>query len=319
MEWDEQRLGRYLKLRDLNVLLTVARCGSMGKAAAQLCVSQPAISKTIADMEYALGVRLLDRGPQGVEPTIYARALLDRGLVAFDELKQAMKHIEFLADPTVGELRIGTSIVVATSLVNSVLGQLTRRYPRIVFHLLIADPDMACRALEERKVDLLALHINEPVVKDRIQAEVLYDEPFVIVGGARNPWIRRSRIELADLMNEPWTLPPPDSLFGSVIVEAFRASGLDFPWATVIANTSPARIALVASSRFLTIIPYSLLTFRANHPALKRLPVDLPTATRPVGIFTLKNRTLGPVAQLFVDCARTVAKSMSDQPRPRRA
>src|SRR6266566_2547225 len=310
MDWDEQRLGRHLKLRDLNVLLAVAKCGSMGKAAVQLSVSQPAISKVIAEMEHTLGVRLLDRSPLGVEPTIYARALLDRGVIAFDELRQALKHIEFLADPSVGELRIGTSIVVATSLVNSVLGQLTRRYPRIVFHLLVADPDMASRALEERKVDLLALHINEQV-KEHLQAEVLYDEPFVIVAGARNPWIRRSRIELADLMNEPWTLPPPDSLFGSVIVEAFRASGLDFPRTTVIANTSPARIALVASSRFLTIIPYSLL---ANHPALKRLPVDLPTATRPVGIFTLKNRTLGPVAQLFIDCARTVAKSMSDQP-----
>src|SRR5882672_7099736 len=99
MEWDEQRLGRHLKLRDLNVLLTVARCGSMGKAAVQLCVSQPAISKTIADMEYALGVRLLDRGPQGVEPTIYGRALLKRSVAVFDELKQSVRDIESLGDP----------------------------------------------------------------------------------------------------------------------------------------------------------------------------------------------------------------------------
>src|SRR5215831_9363741 len=68
MDWDEQRLGLHLKLRDLNVLMTVARCGSMGKAAAQLSVSQPAISKAIAEMEYTLGVPLLDRSPRGVEP-----------------------------------------------------------------------------------------------------------------------------------------------------------------------------------------------------------------------------------------------------------
>src|SRR6266849_10002325 len=142
MDWDEQRLGRHLKLRDLNVLLTVARCGSMGKAAVQLSVSQPAISKVIAEMEHTLGVRLLDRGPRGVEPTIYARALLDRGLVAFDELKQAMKHIEFLADPTVGELRIGANPVLAAGLVAAVIDQLSRQYPRIVFHLLEADPAM---------------------------------------------------------------------------------------------------------------------------------------------------------------------------------
>ena len=107
MEWDAQRLGRHLKLRDLNVLLTVARCGSMGKAAAQLSVSQPAISKTIADMEYSLGVRLLDRGPQGVEPTIYGRALLDRGLVAFDELRQAVKHISSSPTPRLAKYGLG--------------------------------------------------------------------------------------------------------------------------------------------------------------------------------------------------------------------
>src|SRR5712671_4206509 len=150
MEWDAPRIGRYLKLRDLNVLLTVARCGSMGKAAAQLSVSQPAISKAIADMEYTLGVRLLDRSPQGVEPTIYGRALLDRGLAVFDELRQAMKQIDFLADPTAGELRIGATIVVATGFVTAVLDQLSRRYPCIVFHLLAGEAGVSYRALEER-------------------------------------------------------------------------------------------------------------------------------------------------------------------------
>jgi DNA-binding transcriptional LysR family regulator len=79
MSWNERRISRQLKLRDLHVLMTVARCGSMSKASSQLSVCQPAISKAIADMEAALGVRLLDRNPRGVVPTIYARALLDRG------------------------------------------------------------------------------------------------------------------------------------------------------------------------------------------------------------------------------------------------
>ena len=114
MVWSEQRISRQLKLRDLHVLMTVARCGSMGKAANQLSVSQPAISKAVADMEAALGVKLLDRNPRGVVPTIYARALLDRGLVAFDELKQGIEQVDFLADPATGELRIGSTIAIAT-------------------------------------------------------------------------------------------------------------------------------------------------------------------------------------------------------------
>ena len=155
MEWTERRLGRHLNLRDLNVLMTVARCGSMGKAAAQLSVSQPAVSKAVADLEYALGVRLLDRTQRGAEPTVYGRALLDGGLNAFDELKQAVKQIEFLADPTAGEVRVGSTVIVASSFIATTVDRLSRQYPRVTVHLLAAEAAMIYRALEEREVEVV--------------------------------------------------------------------------------------------------------------------------------------------------------------------
>jgi len=308
MEWDEQRVSRRMKLRDLHVLLTVVRCGSMGKAAAQLSVSQPAISKAIADMEYAFGVRLLDRNPRGVEPTIYARALLDRGVVAFDELKQAARHIEFLANPTTGELRVGSTIAIATSFIPEVVDRLTRRYPRLVFHLAAGEAGAAYRSLEERRVDLLVAPMFAPIAEEHMHAEMLYDEPLVVVAGARSPWARRRKVELAELAAAVWTLPPTDSLYGSVVAEAFRAAGLDIPGATVFSSVVPVRNALLASGRFLSMVQSSSVRFGSGQVALKVLPIDLPTTRRPIGIITLKNRTLSPVAQLFIDCAHEVAK-----------
>ena len=208
MDWDEQRLSRRLKLRDLHVLMTVARCGSMGKAATQLSVSQPAISKAIADMESALGVRLLDRNPRGVEPTIYARALLDRGLVAFDELKQAVKHIEFLANPTTGELRVGSTIAIAEDFIPAVVNRLTRQYPRVVFHLLAGESAMTYRALEERRVDVLIARMFAPIAEEHMHTEILYEEPLVVVAGAQSSWASGARSELAELVDAVWTLPP---------------------------------------------------------------------------------------------------------------
>src|SRR5215831_13057056 len=84
IDWEGQ-LGRRLKLRDLHVFSVVVERGSMAKAAAHLGVSQPAVSEVISDLEHALGVRLLDRSPHGVEPTIYGRVLLKGGTAAFDE------------------------------------------------------------------------------------------------------------------------------------------------------------------------------------------------------------------------------------------
>ena len=315
MEWTERRLGRHLNLRDLNVLMTVARCGSMGKAAAQLSVSQPAVSKAVADLEYALGVRLLDRTQRGAEPTVYGRALLDGGLNAFDELKQAVKQIEFLADPTVGEVRVGSTVIVASSFIATTVDRLSRQYPRVTVHLLAAEAAMIYRALEEREVEVVIAGIFDSTAKDNLNAEVLYDDPFVVAAGARNPWCRRRRVKLADLMNEPWTLPPPDSPSGSIVVEMFRASGLDLPRATLVTSSIPARNALLASGRFLTVLPASVLKLAGADQEIKALPVDIPKAGRPVGILTLKNRTLSPVTQLFIRCAREVASFMTSKTR----
>jgi DNA-binding transcriptional LysR family regulator len=308
MDWDEERLARRLKLRDLHILLTVARCGSMGKAAAQLSVSQPAISKTIADMEYALGVRLLDRNPRGVEPTIYARTLLDRGHVAFDELKQAVAHIKFLANPTAGELRVGSTIAIATGFLPAVVDRLSRQYPQIVFHLSAGEAAMTYHDLDERRVDLVIAPIFAPMTEEHLRAEILYDEPLVVVAGAQSAWARRRKLELAELVDAVWTLPPLNSLYGSVVAEAFRANGLDVPPAAVFTSVTPVRNALLATGRFVSIVQGSVLRFNLNNSAFKVLPIDLPTTRRPIGAITLRNRTLSPVAQLFIDYAREVAK-----------
>jgi DNA-binding transcriptional LysR family regulator len=311
--WNEQRISRQLKLRDLHVLMTVARCGSMGKAASQLSVSQPAISKAIADMETALGVRLLDRNPRGVVPTIYARALLDRGLVAFDELKQGIDHVNFLANPATGELRIGSTIAIATGFLPTVIDRLSRKYPRLVFYLSAGEAAMTYRTLEERTVDVVIAPVFASMAVEHLRAEILYDEPLVVVAGARSAWAKRRKIELSELAGAAWTLPPLDSLYGSVVAEAFRANGLDVPPATVFTSVTPARNALLATGRFVSIVQGSVMRFNLNNPAFKVLPIVLPTTRRPIGAITLKTRTLSPVARLFIDCAHEVAKALPQQ------
>ena len=150
-----------------------------------------------------------------------------------------------------------------------------------------------------------------PIADERLDFEFLFDDSYVVVAGAQNPWVRRRRIELAELVNEPWVLPPPESAIGSVAMEAFRASGLDYPRATVVTDSPEVRISLLATGRFLTIFPASVLRFPTRRPEIKVLPVELPMARVPVGIVTLKNRTLSPVAQLFIDIAREVAKPLA--------
>src|ERR1700753_1186842 len=99
----EHQIGRRIRLRDLHIFLTVSQRGSMAQAAAQLGLSQPAVSAVIAELERTLGVPLFERSSRGVKPTMYAHAMLDRSAAAFDELKQGIRTLENLADPSAGE------------------------------------------------------------------------------------------------------------------------------------------------------------------------------------------------------------------------
>src|SRR5262245_1439514 len=227
-------IRRRMKLQDLYTLMAVVQAGSMRKAAALLNTNQPSISRSIAELEHALGVQLLDRNPQGIEPTQYGRALLDCGTAVFDDLHQGVKNIEFLADPTTGEVRIGSGSFLAASFVSSVVDRLSRRYPGIVFHLLVTPADAPGHELSERNVDLVIASLRAGLAPDeKFSFEVLYDDLSVVVAGAQSPWARRRSIALADLVNDSWALPPPQRAYGPLFLEAFRANGLDYPRATV--------------------------------------------------------------------------------------
>lgn len=314
MRWSD-RIGRRIKLGDLHILLAVAHSGSMAKAANELAVSHPVVSRAISDLEHTLGVRLLERNPRGVELTAYGRAMLKRSHAAFDELRQGVKDIEFLSDPTVGEIRIGTTPPLAASFVFTVIDRLSRRYPRIVFRVVAEGANQSAQRqnLNERAVDLLVFRKEASVMDGETSFEFLFKSPYVVAAGANNPWTKRRRIALAELMGEPWTLPAPDDAFGSFVTEAFRAGGLDYPRAAVATSALEIRANLLRTGRYLSIIPEFWLQLPGRHPFIKKLAVHLPITGAPIGIITLKNRTPSPVVQLFIDCAREVARPLAEQ------
>jgi DNA-binding transcriptional LysR family regulator len=310
VQW-EDRIGRRLKLRDVNVLLAVVQSRSMARAAERLAVSQPVVSKAIADLEHTLGVRLLDRSRQGIEPTPYGRALLKRGLAAFDELRQGVKDIEFLADPTAGEVRIGTTTAMVIGLLPIVINRLHRQHPRLVFHVTSENSAVALyRELRERNVDFIIGRLSSKMEED-LTAEPVFQDQMIVVAGAQNRWVGRRKIELAQLLDEPWIMPGPDTLAGALIAKTFHLAGLNVPQAAVVSASIQMYGALLTSGPFLAIYPRSILEFSAKHLAPKILPVRLPDQPTPVGIVTLKNRTLTSTAHLFIDCVREVAKPLA--------
>jgi len=295
-------IGRRFKLRELYILSAVVERGSMAKGASHLAMSQPAVSEAIASLEETLKVRLLDRGSRGIEPTIYARALLKRSTVVFDELQQGLRDIKYLADPATGEVRIGCPESLAAGFVPAMIDAFSRRHPQVTFH--VTDANIAAlefRELRERTVDLMLGRVSTACADDEIDIDTLFDDRLLVVASRESRWARRRTIAPAELVSEPWILAPPNNLGRVQFSEAFRALGLEAPAAKVTSNSMNVRMHLLASGRFLTFIAESLLRQNAKRWSLKALPVALGTQQLTVAVATLRNRTLSPTARLFLE------------------
>ena len=164
-----------------------------------------------------------------------------------------------------------------------------------------------CEELRERRIELGCARMSGGATIEDIDEEVLFNDPLVVVAGAKSPWVRRRKIELADLVAEPWTWTSPGSLTDLLVLEAFRSRGVQPPRARIYVETTSMKIKLAATGRFLAVVPASILRFHENRALIRKLPVEISATRTQVGIITLKNRMLSPLARLFIECAREVS------------
>lgn len=305
------RIGRRIKLRDLYILSAVVRWGSMAKAASHLGMSQPAVSEAIASLETALGVRLLDRYAQGVKSTIYADALLKRGQVVFDELRQGINDIEFLTNPEVGEIRVACAEFLSADLLPRAISQFSQRYPHVIFSVVQQDTTtLENRELQDRVVDIVLARIPKNFVDDDLNVEVLFEDLHYIVAGETSRWVSRQNIALAELANESWIIPP-SSIVEKLLRVEFERRDIRLN-VTVNAASILLRNQLLSTGRYVSVMPSSLLSGNAGQWPIKALEVDDVRLTPPpISLVTLKRRTLSPVVERFVEHLRGIAKSMA--------
>lgn len=318
----ESRIGRRVRLRDLHVLFAVVQHGSMAKAGSHLGMSQSAVSQAIAALEQALEVRLLDRTPRGVELTRYGAALTRRGQAAFDELRSGIRDIEVLADPEVGEVRIACTESIAAGILPSAIERYSLRYPKVKVHVFQTTTHlMGFAALHERKADVVLTLMPKPYEKDlteHLQAEVLFRDRVCLAVSRQSSWAQRRRVGLADLADAALISPSADTPGGAALEDAFRAAGLPGSRVSVTTFSVHLRSILSMSGRFISVLPVSILRFNPGLYSLKELSLDFPMPQPPALLVTLKNRTLTPPVERFIESAREVAAAMR-APRSRLA
>lgn len=298
-----------LKLRDLHVLAVLGEAGSMAAAADRLALSQSAVSKVVSELERSLGAQLVERSSRGVVLTDAGRILVARGRVIFDEVEQGLAEIQALSDPARGLVRIGTTEPMA-SVVAETVARLDAPYPALRFHVAISDTDTLIDALRRRELDVVLTRWVAPLVTDELEGEVLFRTPLAVLCAKGHPLLRRRGVALADLMDERWTLSPPDTFLGRLVGAAFRHRGLPLPPAAVTSISIYLRLNLLASGRFLTVLPTTMLAHPTNGAWLRRLDIDLAESAGPIAAITLRRRRPSGALRLWLEAARAVGTAM---------
>ncbi len=311
MEWND-RILRRIKLRDLHILQAIVEERGIAKAGRRLAVSQPAISKAVTHMEAVLGVRLLDRDAQGIHPTPYGLALVSRGRAVFDELRQGVEDIKFLADPTAGNLKIGATEPLAAALIAPVIDRLIQGFPKMTFNVIPGETWSLFRRIVDREIEFGIMRVTPDEVEAHFATEILFHDTIVVATGIDSPWLRRRKVQLADLMEEPWILPPLDEYFGGIIAAAFRAQGVaSLPRLGLSTVSRGLANGLLSTGRYFTVLPGFALKLPQPHSFLKAMSIDFPSSRRPIAIATLKGRSLSPLAQFFIERIRATARPLA--------
>jgi DNA-binding transcriptional LysR family regulator len=213
-------------------------------------------------------------------------------------------------------VRLGCPDTLAATLLPPILERLSTQHPGIRLYVEQINPDLPdIGELGDRNVDLMFGRVGPPFGEE-VQSVILYRDRLVVVAPAQSKWVRRRKVDLADLVDEKWILYPPNRIPGVFIEEAFREHGLNLPQASVLSYSLQLRDMLMMTGDYLSIVAASAVSvLNAKRETVKVLPIHLGSnaSTRSVAIYTLKNRTLSPVIGVFIDCVRAVAKGIKSQ------
>jgi DNA-binding transcriptional LysR family regulator len=286
------------------------RAASFGQAAERLHITQPALSKSIRNLERTLGCTLLERHPGGVVPTDYGRVFLDYAALVTSELDRAVEELNALKGHGSGVVRVGAG----ATMMQYLLPQAVRAYVAadaggsVTFRQGLRDELVAL--LRRGEVDLIVGSVGERCDEDLHQQPLLRDR-LVVLASEGHPLIGREGLSVNELAAYRWVLPDTSEAEGDRLTRAFAAAGLPPPAAVVRTQSSVFMAAMLRGTDYLSYCPVALLSLDAEFAHLR--PLDLAEPVWPsvtVGITTRRRGvTLMPVRR-FINRLLEVGRGM---------
>ncbi|MFZ6765785.1 LysR substrate-binding domain-containing protein [Undibacterium sp. Di26W] len=303
----------HLKTRHLVLLVELGRHGSIFHAAEAAHLTQPAASKLLTELEYALGVQLFERLPRGIAPTWYGEIMIRRAGAALAEMDAAHQEVMELLSGLSGCVSIGAVMTPSTNLIPQAVTLLKSRHARLHVAIQVDTSKILIQRLRAGELDMVIGRILDTESAAELNFEPLTDEPHSLIARSKHPLAQRPQLTLEDLAHEAWILPPGGSILRDRLTALFLSHGLDQPTETVETLSLPVITSLLLASDMIVALPEDLIMTYIDSNLLTVLPYDLGLRMDAYGIVTRKQHRLSPGAQAMLDTLRELALQRSNK------
>ena len=296
-----------LKLRQLRLIAVVAQEGNILKGSQILNIAQPAATKSIKELEDALGVQLFERSSRGVTPTLFGDVVIKHAKLILTQLRHASEELQSLEAGLSGRVHVGTLLAASPTLLPRSLVLLRERRPGIAVSVVEGTIDKLMPALRTGDVDVVLGRLPDFREREGLQQEVLYDEPVAVVVREGHPLASLRRVTLRDLADQAWVMPSPQTSLRRQLAVAFRKEGLEPPADVIESVSILTNHSLLLESDMVAAMPYQVASVQRG---LVILPVPLEAASSHIGATTRANVGLSAAAAYFMEVVREVATAI---------
>lgn len=299
-----------LKTRQLLLLIALDDYRNIHRAAEELHMTQPAASKQVKDLEDMLEVRLFDRLPRGMEPTIYGETMIRHARMALTSLALAHDDLVTLKSGLSGQVEVGVIMSPAMALLPRAVARVKEQAPLLRVGIQLEPSNVLLDKLQRGMLDFMIGRVQETGSASALVYEELTEEPACAVVRPGHPLLGRKQLELKDIASLPWILPPQGSILRHRFEMMFRRAGLQPP-ANVVDTTALLVITtLLQQTDSLHVMPVDVAQYYASLNVLRILPIDLPCKMDAFGIIRQEGRLLSPGANLLLEAVRAVGSEI---------
>lgn len=309
-------IRRSFKPRALQLLVAVDDLRQIGKVAAFLNVSQPAVSKAITDMERALNLRLFDRTSKGVVPTIYGECLIRHARTILGDLSQARDELQGLMSGGSGVLRVGTLPTAALELLPRALAELKARHPNMTIIVREGTNETLLPHIWLGELDLIVGRLPDRRMAGAVHERMLRSAGVSLVAGPHHPLVGKRRIGWSDVAAYPWVFPPLNTVLRAPLERAFERNGVPMPQNRIETLSVHVIRSYLQHSDAIAVISEDVSRYYEALGLIAILPLELPPLVGEIGVIWSRHRPLSPGAEELIGC---LERAVRPRARPRTA